>query len=232
MSQSLADRGPAALPTARRPAGAKATDYAYDYLKRLVIDWVVPAETFITEMEVAEAAGLSRTPVREAFLRLDAEKLVQLVPRRGIWIKPVTVREIRELSQTRLVLELHAAAEVITHRLDAAPRLHEHIAHQREMLAANTGYPQFIACDRQFHTDLVRAVGNTVMTGIYESMGDRQQHTGVAAFTAQPGRAANAVEQHQAIADAISARDLPAAEQALRIHLHDCTDELERYLPH
>lgn len=232
MSQPLADRGPVSLPAATRPAGAKAMEFAYDYLKRLIIDWIIPAESFVTEMEVAEAAGVSRTPVREAFLRLDAEKLVQLVPRRGIWIKPVTVREIRELSQTRLVLELHAAAEVITHGLDAAPRLHEHIAHQRKMLADGTGYPEFIACDRQFHTDLVRAVGNTVMTGIYESMGDRQQHTGVAAFTAQPGRAANAVEHHQAIADAIAARDLPAAEQALRIHLDDCTDELERYLPH
>lgn len=86
----------------KRPPKTPAKDFAYDYVKRLIVDLVVAPGTLITEKDIAEATGLSRTPVREAFLRLDAEKLIQLFPRRGAWITPVTVRQIRELSRTRL----------------------------------------------------------------------------------------------------------------------------------
>jgi DNA-binding GntR family transcriptional regulator len=219
------------LPVVHRPPDTPAKDFAYSYVKKLIVDLVIPPGDIITEMDIAGVTGLSRTPVREAFLRLDAERLIQLLPRRGALVTPVTARQIRELARTRLALELHAVRELHERRIPVVEQLWPLVHRQRALLEQGAPYPEIIACDREFHTTIVRAVGNTVMTELYTSMGDRQQRTGVAAFLAQPGRAEFAVDHHQVIVEALERDDLAAVEQELRNHLGRNTDELERYLP-
>jgi len=219
------------LPVQQRPADLPAKDFAYQYVKRLIVDLILPPGDIITEMDIANVTGLSRTPVREAFLRLDAERLIQLLPRRGALVAPVTAREIRELSRTRLALELYAVRELHERRIPVADQLWPLVHRQRALLDEGAPYPEIIACDREFHSTIVRAVGNTVMTELYASMGDRQQRTGVAAFMAQPGRPEFAVEHHRLIVEALQRDDLAGAEEMLRVHLDRKNDELDRYLP-
>ena len=219
------------LPVVRRPPDVPAKDFAYDYVKRLIVDLTLPPGGIITEMDIASVTGLSRTPVREAFLRLDAERLIQLLPRRGALVTLVTARQIRELSRTRLALELYAVRELCERRIPVAEQLWPLVHRQRALQDQDAPCPEVIACDREFHTTIVRAVGNTVMTELYASMGDRQQRTGVAAFLAQPGRADLAVEHHRQITEALERWDLAAVEEMLREHLDRHTEELERYLP-
>lgn len=219
------------LPVVRRPADATATDFAYGYVKRLIVDLTLPPGDIVTEMDIATVTGLSRTPVREAFLRLDAERLIQLLPRRGALVAPITARQIRELSRTRLALELYAVQEVHGRRIAVAGELWPMVRRQRTLTVRGAGYPEIIACDREFHTAIVRAVGNTELTELYTSMGDRQQRTGVAAFMAQPGRAEIAVEHHQRIVEALERHDLDATQDLLREHLDRHAEDLERYLP-
>jgi len=219
------------LPVVARPADVPAKDFAYEYVKSLIVDLTLPPGDIVTEMDIAGVTGLSRTPVREAFLRLDAERLIQLLPRRGALIAPVTARQIRELSRTRLALELYAVRELHERGIQLAAQLWPLVHRQRALLEEGAPYPEIIACDREFHTTIVRAVGNTVMTELYASMGDRQQRTGVAAFMAQPGRAEFAVEHHRLIVEALERNDLPGTEAMLREHLDRHTEDLERYLP-
>jgi DNA-binding GntR family transcriptional regulator len=87
-----------------RPVDEPAKDFVYGYIKDLILDLTLPPGHIVTEMDIAGVTGLSRTPVREAFLRLDAERLIQLIPRRGALVTTVTARQIRELSKTRLIL--------------------------------------------------------------------------------------------------------------------------------
>jgi DNA-binding GntR family transcriptional regulator len=197
----------------------------------LIIDLTLPPGHIVTEMDIATVTGLSRTPVREAFLRLDAERLIQLIPRRGALVTVVTARQIRELSKTRLVLELHAAQEIVANRIDVADALFPLIEKQAALLAQGEGFPEIIAADREFHTAIISAVGNTELTELYRSMGDRQQRTGVTSFSVVPGRAANAIVHHRRIADALKRFDLADAEDALREHLERNSTDLERYLP-
>lgn len=223
---------PVVLPQASRPRGVPAKDFAYDYVKRQIVGLELPPGHIVTEMDIATVTGLSRTPVREAFLRLDAEGLIELLPRRGALVAPVTVRQIKELSETRLVLELHAAQQICRNRIACADELDDLVERQRALTADGASYVDVIECDVTFHTHLVAAVGNTELTHLYESMGDRQRRTGVAAFRAQPGRPESAIEHHAAIVAALAACDEEAAEAALREHLHRSTPALERYLPH
>ena len=223
---------PVALPPATRERDVPAKDFAYDYVKRQILEFVLPPGHIVTEMDIATVTGLSRTPVREAFLRLDAEGLIELLPRRGALVAPVTVRQIRELSETRLVLELHAAGQICRLRIPCADELYALVERQRELTAGGAAFADVIECDVAFHQHLVGAVGNTELTRLYESMGDRQRRTGVAAFRAQPGRPESALEHHGAIVAALAAFDEPAAQSMLREHLHRSTPALERYLPH
>ncbi|HEX3778922.1 MAG TPA: GntR family transcriptional regulator [Pseudonocardiaceae bacterium] len=219
------------LPVVARPADVPAKDFAYSYIKDLILDLTLPPGHIVTEMDVATVTGLSRTPVREAFLRLDAERLIQLIPRRGALVTVVTARQIRELSKTRLVLELHAAQEIVANRIEVAETLFPLIEKQETLLAQGVGYPEVVACDRAFHTAIISAVGNTELTELYRSMGDRQQRTGVTSFSAVPGRAEVAAPHHRRIAEALKRFDLAEAEDALREHLERNAPDLERYLP-
>ncbi|WP_028926016.1 GntR family transcriptional regulator [Pseudonocardia acaciae] len=221
----------AELPVVSRPPDTTAADFAYRYVKALIVDLTLPPGDIVTEMDIATVTGLSRTPVREAFLRLDAERLIRLLPRRGALVAPITARQIRELSRTRLALELYAVQEIHDRDIQVAAELWPLVHRQHTLTAEAAGYPEIIACDREFHTTLVSAVGNTELTELYRSMGDRQQRTGVAAFMAHPGRAESAVEHHRQIVDALERRDLAGAQAMLREHLDRHADELERYLP-
>lgn len=231
MSSSYSPADRPRLPVVARPVDEPAKDFAYRYIKELILDLTLPPGHIVTEMDIATVTGLSRTPVREAFLRLDAERLIQLIPRRGALVTTVTARQIRELSKTRLILELHAVGEIVANRIQVADTLFPLVDKQAELFADGVGFRELVAVDRAFHTAIVAAVGNTEMTELYKSMGDRQMRTGVTSFTSIPGRAESAVPHHRRIAEALQRFDLADAENALRDHLERNAPDLERYLP-
>ena len=93
-----------------RPA---AKDRALDYVKTQVLTGAFPGGEMISEGEVATALGMSRTPVREAFLRLEAEGLLRLYPQRGALVVQVSSEEARAVIEARLLLEQFAATKVV-----------------------------------------------------------------------------------------------------------------------
>ncbi len=91
---------------ATKPTGRPAAkDRALDYVKSQVLTGAFPGGELISEGEVASALGMSRTPVREAFLRLEAEGLLRLYPQRGALVVPVSSEEARAVIEARLLLE-------------------------------------------------------------------------------------------------------------------------------
>src|ERR1700730_2153732 len=98
-------------PTGVGRGGAK--DRAHDYVKRQVLTGAFPGGDLISEGEVATALGMSRTPVREAFLRLEAEGLLRLYPQRGALVVQVSSDEARAVIEARLLLEQFAATKVV-----------------------------------------------------------------------------------------------------------------------
>src|SRR3712207_2902524 len=95
---------------ADRPPAAK--DRAYAYVKERILDNAFPGGELLSEGEVAEALEMSRTPVREAFLLLEAEGLMRLYPKRGALVVPVSPGEVRDLMDTRTLIERVAARRV------------------------------------------------------------------------------------------------------------------------
>ncbi|MPZ88646.1 MAG: FCD domain-containing protein [Nitriliruptorales bacterium] len=191
---------------------------AYDYLKEQLANGGATEGVFLTEGVVAEQLGISRTPVREALLRLDAEKLVTLVPGRGAFVPQVTERGMREVMEVRELIETHAVTRLgtLTPR-SLLDQLDAHIEDQRDLLGQDAA--AFIDQDRAFHQSIVDASGSELLSELYASMRDRQTRMGIRAVLADEARFERVIDEHRAIIDALRAEDVAQAVAASRIHL-------------
>src|ERR1700722_1944331 len=136
----LSCKGWGVAPKATGAGEPAAKDRALDYVKTRVLTGAFPGGELISEGEVATALGMSRTPVREAFLQLEAAGLLRLYPQRGALVVPVSPEEVRAVMEARLVLEQFAAQAVIGRGPVTCSavfeRLSEQLERQRETAAA------------------------------------------------------------------------------------------------
>ncbi|WP_371552623.1 GntR family transcriptional regulator [Streptomyces sp. NBC_00554] len=197
---------------------ASGREKAYAYLKDTVLTDPAMQGEFLSEQDIADRIGVSRTPIREALLLLAAEDLVELVPKRGARVSPLTGREISELMELRGIVERYAAQQVIG--ADRAPlqELGELLQQQRELNGPDQA-KEFIAVDHLFHSTLVSAVGNRLLERHYDGLRSRQVRAGVVALYNQHGRQEAVLHEHQDILTALAAGDATAACAAIDSHL-------------
>src|SRR5918997_1056796 len=196
-----------------------ATDRAYAFTKGRVLDSTFAGGDFITEGEVAEALGMSRTPVREAFLRLEGEGLLRLYPKRGALVVPVSAGEVGAVMETRALVERFAFAKAIERGADITDAMRAEIARQ-EARAAEGDLDGFVEADRAFHTLLVAAADNPIVLSLYDSLRDRQQRMGVTALRREPRRRAQDLDEHRALTEAVAAGDVERTLELLDAHLY------------
>ncbi|MEU6097154.1 GntR family transcriptional regulator [Streptomyces sp. NPDC047079] len=197
---------------------ASGREKAYAYLKETVLTDPAMQGEFLSEQDIADRIGVSRTPIREALLLLAAEDLVELVPKRGARVAPLSGREIRELMELRGIVERYAAQQVVG--ADRAPvRELDELLERQRLLGSPEQAKEFIDVDHLFHATLVSAVGNALLDRHYDGLRSRQVRAGVVALFNQQGRQEAVVDEHQAILDALAAGDAEAACAAIDNHL-------------
>src|SRR5882757_3811794 len=167
------------VPAARPPAVPSASDRAYAYVKGEILARRFAPHDLLSEGQLAGAVGASRTPVREALLRLQGEGLVRLLPKRGALVLPVTVDEMADVMETRRLVETFAARKVLTHQPYAAlgPVLEPHLDAMRAAMEAHD-VVAYVQADRDFHLAIVAATGNEIITSLYRSLRERQLRMG------------------------------------------------------
>jgi len=195
-----------------------ASDQAYAYAKQRILDGRFAGGELISEGDVASGVGVSRTPVREAFLRLELEGLLRLYPKRGALVVPVSAAEVDAVMETRLLVERFAVEKAAAIGETIAPALHEAIAKQERMAARNrTG--DFVEADREFHRVFVAAAGNAILLQLHDSLRDRQRRMGLAAIARQQERVREILREHEQLAAAIGTGDATRAVAILAAHL-------------
>ncbi|AZQ72455.1 MULTISPECIES: GntR family transcriptional regulator [Streptomyces] len=199
----------------RRPAAA---DRVYAHVKDAVLQRRYEGGTLLTEGDLAQAVGVSRTPVREALLRLEGEGLLKLYPKKGALVLAVSAQEIADVVETRLLVEKYAAGKAVPAPPALIARLEELVDDMREQAAAGD-LNAVSRSDRAFHAEIVRSAGNRILSDLYEQLRDRQLRMGVAVMHAHPDRIAKNIAEHTEILTALRTGDAEAATDIVHRHV-------------
>jgi DNA-binding GntR family transcriptional regulator len=161
--------------------------------------------------------------VREALLMLEGEGLLRLIPNRGAYVPAISDREIAEVTEARLLVEVFCAQRVAESGPEIAAALQELITAQERLF---DDVDAFKECDRSFHRTIVDAADHRIFSGLYESMRDRQRRMGVNALMSNRARAEQVVAEHRAIAAALAARDPESIDAAITTHIRETVHAL------
>jgi DNA-binding GntR family transcriptional regulator len=207
-------------PTATAPPAARppARERVYEWLRDEIIKGALEGGRFLDEHWVSGEAGVSRTPVREAFHRLAAERFIELLPRRGAQVRTVTARELAEVYESRRLIEKHAASELARIRAGAPAAMTE-LLEPMEAAGRDRDWFQVSCLDRSFHRAMVAGTGNSVLTEMYDSLRSRQQRVAVRALIARPERVPTIDAEHRRIVRALQEHDAGTACRVLDEHL-------------
>jgi DNA-binding GntR family transcriptional regulator len=216
-------------------ASVSAADRAYAYVKGEILARRFAPHDLLSEGQLAGAVGASRTPVREALLRLQGEGLVRLLPKRGALVLPVTVDEMADVMETRRLVETFAARKVLARHPAAAlgPVLERHLDAMRAAMAAHDA-AAYVQADRDFHLAIVAATGNEIITSLYRSLRERQLRMGtvnlldVTGTSVDPARMQSTLAEHERIRDALRAGRADAVVKAVGAHLDHAESTLAR----
>jgi DNA-binding GntR family transcriptional regulator len=197
------------------------SERAYQETKCRILSGEMRGGQLLSEVEVATQLGVSRTPVHEAFLRLAAEDLLDLLPRKGAIVVPVSPREATDVLEMRVALESAAVRRLCRSPRSLDPLLTEldHLVGQQRHVATAGDVEQFVPADDAFHRCIVDTAGNPIAQRFYGSLGDRQRRMMTDAVRADSRRLCLLVDEHVELVAAVAHRDPHAFETALLAHL-------------
>jgi DNA-binding GntR family transcriptional regulator len=193
----------------------------YQHLRGRIIRGEFPPGARLSEAGVAGELQISRQPVRETFIKLAEEGLLEVRPQRGTMVPKISARMVEEARFIREAIE----ADVI--KLAASTFGHKELALLDALLAEQkraTSIPTFVELDDRFHRTLAEGVGRAHAWNVVEALKaqlDRVRYLSLQQFPKDA-----LIEQHSAVIEAVRSGDVAAAEQAMRLHLRMITNDL------
>ena len=215
------------------PAHRSRAELVYAQLKQDVADFkLVPGDRF-TENELSERLGVSRTPVREALLRLQQEGWVEVLFRNGWRVLPFDFDQFEQLYDLRMVLETAAVQRLCADDGQVDSALLERIAAiwLVPVAARSSDVKQVAQWDEEFHCSLVAAAGNAEMTRVHRDVTERIRIIRRLDFT-QQARIAATYEEHGKILRAIQRKRADQAALLLRAHIQTSQTEVRKITLH
>ena len=200
---------------------------AYDRLRRAIVRVELAPGTPVSEAQLVDAFGFSKAAVRAALARLRAEGLVLATPRRGHVVAPLTMRDVLEIYDLRLLLE-PPGAEAAAAALEPAT-----IARLRSLVEPElngedpASLERFMAANRAIHLAIAGAAGNRRAAQIVERLLDDSERARLVALRAgAASRGARARSEHLTLLDALEARDGDTAARLMADAIRGFRDEL------
>lgn len=190
----------------------------YQQLKVLILGFELYPGSRVTETELAERFGVSRTPVREALQRLQLEGYLTIRPKQGCFIREIDIEEIDAHYQVRVALELCAVELACTHMPERALK---ELARQWDpayRASEGEGVEDMVARDENFHIALAEGSSNLVLADYLQRVNHSIHIIRRLDFT-QNMRIDLTYQEHHAICQHLIKRDAVAAQQAMTQHI-------------
>lgn len=208
----------ATAPFAAGPPRESSADRAYREMKRRILGNEMLPGTQVLEGELAASLGLSRTPVREAMIRLAEDGLVEVRPRHGMRVLPISATDMAEIYLILTELEA-AAARIVADkgvgRADLAAL--EGAVRDMDVALKADDLDAWAAADERFHKMLVELSGNRRIVAVVNMFWDQAHRARMATLRIRP-KPVNSNKDHAAVVAAIRRRDADAAYTLHRQH--------------
>ncbi len=213
----------------RVPAPQSLRDMAFEAIKRRIITCDLRPGEVLSEAVLSEMLNIGRTPVRQAIDRLMTSGLVDVLPRKGVMVKPITLDEIFDIIEVRLINESHCARRAATQADDSEIARMAANVNAMWSAAESADIDAMMDLDHAFHAIISGASRNAVVAEILGNLHDRSTRLWFISLRAVEQHV-RVCEQHAAIVDGIRRRDPDAAEAAIREHIESFRDNLTRQI--
>lgn len=196
----------------------------YLALKQKIMAGELPPGMQLSPPELADSFQVSRTPVRDALGALSQERLVEVIPRRGYFVSRITVRDVENIFQLRLILET-ASAELATARITPEEIDRLALLSSRYVAGNIQSYKAYLEENRQFHLAVAQATGNHLLVEALARMFDQMQRFLVLRLDLSDD-ADNMLAEHYLLLDAFRKRDAARAREAMRVAIEHARDSV------
>ncbi|MCF7935913.1 MAG: GntR family transcriptional regulator [Synergistales bacterium] len=197
-----------------------AVSYIYNVLKRAIFTGALEGTTRLRQEEIARRFGVSSIPVREAFKQLQAEGLVEIVPRRGAFVTELTTPEIQEIYEIRQLLEVGALRfsfnSISNSEINSAKDCIDQMESTEDEL-------QWCELNEKFHDLLYCSSGKKMIVDLLKNLRNRVNRYVVAYLRAMRTESEH---EHRRIYEALISRDIDLASRELEQHLKNAMDAI------
>jgi DNA-binding GntR family transcriptional regulator len=203
-------------------------DRAYVAIRDLIVSLQLRPGSVISERELMERLGVGRTPTREALQRLAQERLVEVYPRRGMFVTTVEIRDLALLSEVRTMLESQAAAMAAERATELDRAALDALLEELDEGAALDGRA-LIELDRRIHERIYRCTHNRFLEATLEEYYTLALRIWFLALD-RAIELRDAVLEHRALLETIRDGDAPRAEEIMRSHVLGFEEAMRRVL--
>jgi DNA-binding GntR family transcriptional regulator len=169
----------------------------------------------VSEPELAERFGISRTPIREAFRQLESEGYLQVIPRKGAVVASLSERDVEEFYAIKIILEGFAARMAAEKLSDKDIERLEAINQRLQKLADEGDVKNFFKVHDEFHEVFIKASGNEKLLELINQLVMKFKRLRLASLS-QPGRMDVSVKEHEQLIDAFKKHDGHSADSLVR----------------
>lgn len=210
------------LPMRRQTMGVQ----IHSFLRREIITGRLPPRTVLSEQDLSQRFGVSRTPVREALIKLAEENLVATYPQYGSFVSPITLSDVFDNQFVREAIEIAAVERAIERATADEMKSLGRIMDRQALLREAGDDEAFFLADEQMHAFFLELAGHAKAWRFVENAKaqlDRVRHL----IIRLPTKLSSVLAEHRVIVDRFLARDRAGAAEAMRAHLRGVFRSIE-----
>lgn len=212
------------------PKKTKLSDQVFENLRRMVLENDLKVGNYYLEQELAEQLGASRTPLREAAIRLEQEGLVEIIPRRGIFIRPVSAEEMNEIYELLSWLETAAISSACDNTIsDEQIGKLEQVHNNMTQALSSNDLDAWAKNDRRFHQILVELSNNRELVRLVNAYWDKTDRVRMLTLRLREPPA-QSTKEHYEVIEALKAQNADDAIKLNTSHRKRAAEELTNLL--
>lgn len=198
-------------------------EIVFEYLKNSILSGDLKPGERLMEIAIADQLGVSRTPVREAIRKLEKEKFIIMVPRKGAYVADLNLKDMREVIELRKLLEGFATELAAERMSDEEIEALKQVAKDFENCINNNDVKGMITADGNFHELILNASKNQKLVEIVKSLHDQLQRFRLIYFN-EFDDFLELQKMHNLILDALIRRDGETAKAYAEMHIKQIED--------